>query len=141
MRKSTVQSTMFTLAALAFMLSLLLGSSSALADCPQIGGRTWHLSQNFWDNQLTLSQSGTTISGSLDDGTTISGSVTCPAACGPTTIQFLRSHPSGAFVQDFTGTIEQRAGTVGCFPILMHGTFRHNGSGLYGWYAPPKTEP
>jgi hypothetical protein len=136
MRKSTVQSTVFTLSTLAFILSLLLGSSSALAAWACKASGTWRLSQNFWDNQLTLSQSGTTISGSLDDGTTISGSITCPTGPGPATIQFLRSHPSGAFVQDFTGTVLVCESTFCPNSDLLYGTFTHNSEGFYGWYAP-----
>jgi hypothetical protein len=127
MRKSTVQSTVFPLAALAFMLSLLLGSSSALAACPELATTKWDLSQNFWPtNQLTMDASGTT--GNIDNFTSAISSVTCTGS----TITFRRS--GSDFFQDYRGTIERFCATV-CVPRLMHGTFTHNSTGLYGWYA------
>ena len=133
MRKSML----FTLAALAFMGSLLLGTSYALAGCPYVQA-TYNLSQNFGGQTLTLNQSGATISGTVYDGTgtptSISGSLSCPDF-GPATISFTRF--GSGFTQQFTGTIVPscpRPG-VACTAALLYGRFSHNGSGAYGWYA------
>jgi hypothetical protein len=135
MRKSTVQSIVFPLAALAFMLSLLLSSSSALAACPVVG-KTYKLSANFSDLTLNLSQVGTTLTGTIVQGTNttnISGELPCSSS-GISTIRFRRSHPN--FVQDYKGTLADCGLTV-CpdTATLMYGTFNHNGTGTYGWYG------
>jgi hypothetical protein len=133
MRKAIV----FTVSALAFMLLLLLSTSHALADCSHLCVRgTYHLSQNFQGRTLTIEQSDTTIWGTVEDdaptSTSISGSLNC--SVDPATITFTRS--GVGFTQQFTGSIfAGKAGTACDFATLLYGTFNHNGTGRYGWYA------
>jgi hypothetical protein len=133
MRKSTV----VTVSALAFMLLLLLGTSHALAACDHLifVDGTYDLSANFFALEMTIGQSTTFFSGTLDDDTRINdGSIICSSPL-PVAITFTRV--GVGFTQRYTGTIVEKplnpAGDTSA--TLLYGTFNHNGIGTYGWYA------
>jgi hypothetical protein len=131
MRKSAVQSNGFPLAALAVMLSLLLGASSALGRCPQVGGSSvdavsWHLTANGWSFRMDLFQSGPQFWGWLDDRTRIiNGILICHEDGRTADIYFDRDAPD--FVQHYRGIVDG--------PAHMHGQFDHNYTGSYSWEA------
>jgi hypothetical protein len=114
----------------------LLGPETAEAQSTPLVSGTYSISQNFWEGTLVLNQSGTTIWGSLTDSSGrpdyvfgyLSGFTSL------TTINFTRYGPD--FTQTYVGQIVPgRCLTFGCPVKLFHGTFNHNGSGTYGWYA------
>jgi hypothetical protein len=142
MRKVTV----FTVSALAFMLLLLLGTSHALAACDHsifVDGM-YDLSANFFKLEMTIGQSTTFFSGTLsgDDDTRINdrindGSIICSSPL-PVAITFTRV--GVGFTQRYTGFIveEPLNPTGDTSATLLYGTFNHNGTGTYGWYARPR---
>jgi hypothetical protein len=87
---------------------------------------------NLYDLKLNIaSQTENSFTGSFDDGTLVSGTVTGNQGA-PTTIVFNRVLSDG-LVQTYTGAVSVRGDTD--LVLFMAGVFFHDGVGPYPWSA------
>lgn len=87
---------------------------------------------NFYDNKLTLSQAGTRLSGSYDDGTLVEGTVAGQRP-NPVTVTFTRTLGDGT-LQTYIGAASTQA-RGNLKSVQLAGVFYHNGLGPYPWNA------
>ena len=87
---------------------------------------------NLYDLKLNIaSQTGNNFTGSMDDGTPVTGTITGIQGA-PMTIVFNRLLTDGV-VQTYTGALSVRGDTEQ--DLSMAGTFFHDGVGPYPWTA------
>jgi hypothetical protein len=102
----------------------------------------WRASSNFFfgDKLLIDSQAGQNFTGWYvtsdipNRWDPVSNGIVSQDFSGSVNISFTRTGPG--FVQKFKGKAERICKSTACPPLsVMYGSFTHNSSGLYPWYA------
>lgn len=113
-------------------LSMLSAGGAHAAPEVQSISTEYVMVANLYDLKLNIAnQTGNSFTGSMDDGTPVTGTITGIQGA-PMTIVFNRLLSDGV-VQTYTGALSVRGDTEQ--DLFMAGTFFHDGVGPYPWSA------